>query len=220
MTVQGSITQRRGAWIQMFAGVQAWPLDVRPGDFIPTVLAHHLSLRCRWNGAVIIFFSSAQHSVLVSQRAAQLGARRSPTWAMLCAQWGLIHDLSDAFLPDIPSPMKVLPQFDFFREVEKGIIRNACIWLGLPEEEPEEVKLADLEVRETEARDLLDDRHLAPQLPPPPYPLGVEKVEPLFAKIDPEAPWVAERSFRARWAHLFPDYTPAKWDRPILASVT
>lgn len=204
----------------MFAGLKAWPLDVRPSDLVPSVLAHHLALRCRWNCATVIFYSCAQHSLLVSIRAAQLALERGrPDRALLCARWGLIHDISDAILPDVPTPLKVLPEFTFFREAEREIVRSACVWLELPLEKPEEVKLADLEIRVTEARDLLDALHLPPQLPPGPYPLGVEKVDPLSGIIVAEAPWVAERTFRARWTELFPAFTPKRWDNPILPAV-
>lgn len=205
----------------MFAGLKAWPLDVRPTELVPSVLAHHLALRCRWNCATVIFYSCAQHSVLVSHRAGQLALERGGGLerALLCERWGLVHDLSDAILPDVPTPLKVLPEFAFFRRVEKEITASVCTWLGLPLEEPEEVKLADLEVRETEARDLLDGRRVELQSEPLPLPFLLERIHPLPGTIVAEAPWVAERSFRARWSELFPAFTPTRWDAPILPAV-
>jgi hypothetical protein len=219
VSAPAAIEPRRGGWIQMFGGVQVWPLDVRAEDLKVATLIHHLSLRNRWNCATVIFYSCAQHSFLVAHRAHQLALQHGggDERALLCARWGLIHDLTDAIFPDVPTPLKVLPEFAFFRAAEKAALRAICGWLELPEAEPEEVKLADLEVRMAEARDLLF--HPLLQLPPGPYPFGVEEIIPLDGTVVAEAPWVAERSYRARWEALFLRHTPASWDRPVLPAV-
>jgi 5'-deoxynucleotidase YfbR-like HD superfamily hydrolase len=69
------------------------------------------------------------------------------------ALWGLLHDASEAFIADMPRPVKAtLPQY---RDLERRVMLAICERFGLPLTEPAIVKRADNQVLQTEARDLL-----------------------------------------------------------------
>ena len=58
-------------------------------------IAHGLSHTCRFAGHVPLYYSVAQHSLLVSE----LLDERT-------AMWGLLHDASEAYLHDLTRPLK------------------------------------------------------------------------------------------------------------------
>lgn len=95
--------EQDGSWIQTFTGRRFWPLDPRPEDVAIEDIAHALSLLCRYNGHVRRFYSVGEHSLLLcwyleklypDDRALQLQA--------------LMHDAAEAYLADIPRPVKPL----------------------------------------------------------------------------------------------------------------
>jgi hypothetical protein len=168
------------AWIQTFTGRRFQPTDPRPADFDIRDVAHALSLLCRFNGHCTQFYSVAEHSVRVSQVC-------PPEHAL----WGLLHDLGEAYLGDLPRPLK--PLFPAFDEIESRLLRCAGETLGpLPWPMPRAVRVADDILLATEARDLM-----AP--PPEPWPLAQR---PLPEPIVPLGPVEAERAFLERYAAL------------------
>jgi sialic acid synthase SpsE len=71
-------------------------------------IAHALSNQCRFSGHVERFYSVAQHSVLVASFSKNKLA-------------GLLHDASEAYLVDVPRPIK--PEFPAYAEIEKNIMQ-------------------------------------------------------------------------------------------------
>jgi hypothetical protein len=63
-------------------------------------IATSLSKQCRYNGGIRGFYSVAEHVVLMSQKARENGA--SPKRQALM----LLHDFTETWLPDIPTPTK------------------------------------------------------------------------------------------------------------------
>lgn len=107
-------------------------------------IAHALSNICRFSGHVKEFYSVAEHSFRVSS---------------LCSEenklWGLLHDASEAYCSDLPRPFKRMIGMEPYRTYEKRTMNIICKRFGLPEEEPEEVKRADMRMLVTEQRDLM-----------------------------------------------------------------
>lgn len=130
--------ERRGDWIQTYGGRPFWPLDPRPEDVDIRDIAHALSLTCRYGGHALRFYSVAEHSVLLS--------RAVPP---ALAPWALLHDAAEAYLTDVPRPVK--PALAGFAAVEARILTAIAVALGLnPLTVPPEVKLADTRIVEDE----------------------------------------------------------------------
>ena len=139
---------RRGDWVQTYTGIQFWPLDPRPEEVCIEDIAHHLSMTCRYGGAVKQYYSVAQHSLLVSEALERRHPGRSVLW-----QWGLLHDAAEAYLPDVPRPVK--PFLSGFSEIEAKVMAAVCERFGLPQDEPPEIKAIDTAIVADEARHLM-----------------------------------------------------------------
>ena len=144
-------------------------------------IAHALSQTCRYGGHCGKYFSVAEHSVFVSRRLEQKG--HSASWQLA----GLHHDDAEAYLGDIPRPMKPLLG-DAYEGLTVRMDEAIVAALGLPFSatrfhEPA-VKLTDSWALFIEARHLLPSggkswssdmyqrRDLAPRMVTPAYWLG------------------------------------------------
>ena len=137
-----SLDQRRGDWLQMHSGVAFWPLDPRADEVRIEDIAHSLSLLCRFGGHCRRFYSVAEHSIHV--------ASLLPDHLKLA---GLLHDASEAYVVDLPSPLKrCLPDY---AEIEAGVQRAISEHFGLPAAMHPAVKVADRQMLVTEAWELM-----------------------------------------------------------------
>lgn len=57
---------RGGAWVQTFGGHKVFPLALTADQIWFSDVAHHLSMECRFAGAVLEFYSVAEHLLLVT----------------------------------------------------------------------------------------------------------------------------------------------------------
>jgi hypothetical protein len=73
--------------------------------------------------------------------------------------WALLHDAAEAYISDLPRPIKHMPELAAYRAAEKRIQAAICQRFGLPVEEPPIVKAADTILLTTEARDLMAPLH-------------------------------------------------------------
>lgn len=171
----------KDAWIQTYSGRRFCPTNPNPEAIVIQDIAHALSMQCRFSGHTSYFYSVAQHSVGVSY---------------LCdeqdALWGLLHDASEAYLVDIPNPLKRSGQFDPYLKFENQMMSAVCKRFGLSESEPDSVRRADKMMLNIEANQLMS-------------PLREDWVHPkqqsLF-KIDPLSPQDAKKLFLERFFEL------------------
>lgn len=170
------------SWIQTFTGKQFWPLDPRIDDICIEDIAHALSNLCRYGGHTRDFYSVAQHCVLVSRVVSEEEALR-----------GLLHDASEAYLVDLPRPIKHVASMNGYRDAEARLERMIYRKFGINTPDPECIKLADSQLLRTEQRDLMKE---------PPAAWTDYGVEPLPEKITPWRPWNAKLAYLNRFREL------------------
>jgi hypothetical protein len=150
-------TERTGAWVETYTGQQYWPMDPRPEDVDIRDVAHALAMICRFNGHVTRFYSVAEHSYRVSYAAerAAIEAGLPEEQVTVTAQWGLLHDASEAYLGDMVRPLKILGAFDVYREAEKRNMGAILQRFDLPLVEPSHVTVADDRMLATEREQIM-----------------------------------------------------------------
>jgi len=135
-----------GAYITTYTGKVLSLLDPQPEEIDVTDIAWALACECRFAGHTYHPYTVGHHSLLASQY--------SPTGYQLEA---LLHDSTEAYLKDIPSPLKrLLPEYV---EIENRLDRVIRDTFGLPAEMSAAVKEVDLKLLATEKRDLLPNAH-------------------------------------------------------------
>lgn len=161
-------------WMQTASGRQVFLLNARAESIDITDIAHHLSMLCRWVGAVREFYSVAQHSVLT----AGLVAPEHRLWALL-------HDASEAYLGDVNARLKRSPVMQRYVAVEAVLQLQIYRRFGLRGDVPtKEIDEADMLMRAAEAHQLLT------RVPP-----GMEHLPRAPFTIKPLAPPVAKQKF-------------------------
>ncbi len=129
-------------WIQTYTGKAFDPFDVDPAAICIEDIAHALANVCRFTGHSRQFYSVAQHSVEV--------ATRLPHELQAAA---LLHDASEAYLTDVPRPLKQRPEFKFYREAEEQLQQAIYQCFGL---QPSSEDLA--RIKEMDGRMLMLER--------------------------------------------------------------
>lgn len=141
-------------WIETRSGKRVSIENPQPDQFDIKDIAYALSNTCRFNGHSAGFYSVAEHSVAV--------ALRLPTNLRLA---GLLHDATEAYLGDIPSPIKqFLPDYkviearfesaiaEKFATVEHSVVPRCTA------EEYALIKQADVDALFTEAHFLIESQ--------------------------------------------------------------
>ena len=102
-------------WLQTFSGKIFHPLDPNPEEICIEDIAHCLANICRFHGSVNRFYSVAEHSCHISRYC-------DPKYALE----GLMHDASEAYIIDVPSPVKYeLPKYKIIeKRIEKVIAQK------------------------------------------------------------------------------------------------
>jgi len=175
-------------WIQTTTGKRFQPLAPVVSDICIEDIAWSLANQCRYNGHTRYFYSVAQHSVLVSKLVEQVHG---------LPKWGLLHDASEAYLHDLPAPLKRLPEFQFYKDAEAQLMLAVCERFGLDPAEPLEVKAMDRMLLVTEAEQFMSPLHPDWVFRRPEY-VGVD------IEIVPLLPDEAFNEFMARYYELWP----------------
>lgn len=166
------MTDRVGDFLQTFTGKHFYPLDPRADEVHIEDIAHALSNICRFNGHVKRFYSVAEHSVFV--------ALCTPLEHRVAA---LLHDASEAYLCDLPRPVKL--NVVGYHEAESRVMDCIAERFGFALPLPEIVKRSDNSI-------LLDERETFMAPTDDDWKLGVE---PLGVQLRGWAPQDAEAAF-------------------------
>jgi hypothetical protein len=159
-------------WIHTYTGKRFWPFDPRPSEVCIEDIAHALSHLCRYAGHTSRFYSVAQHSVHV--------ARYCSVDHQL---QGLLHDAAEAYLVDIPSPVKRQPEMQGYRQAEARLSQCIATHFKIDAELPSDVLDVDRRILANEQRDLMPS--LLDAVAP-----GVREPLPLLRII----PWSSEKA--------------------------
>lgn len=207
-------------WIQLVDGKPFFFLDPKPEDIDIYTIAHCLARECRWGNQLRHHYSVADHSVRVSYEC-------NPEDAL----WGLLHDASEAYLIDIPTPIKMFLRHgidEFVGRLDEllcctDVVSNDdrdFIVKGIREACPDMLGYDEMERRIQRA--ICQRFGLPEEMPasvvradavllvtekrdlaaPAPLPWGPEGIEPLHKRIIPHSETDAKAEFIRRFFHL------------------
>lgn len=137
-------TTEPDGWLQTYSGMKFTPLNPKVEQIDIIDIAHALSHLCRFGGHIRSFYSVAEHSVRCCWET-------SPEFRLAA----LLHDASEAYLVDVPRPIK--RYLGNYVELEAQIQRVVGEKFGIDPElfSHPEIKRVDNLLLVTEARDLL-----------------------------------------------------------------
>lgn len=129
------------AYLGTYSGKAIDVLNPHPDDIDIVDIARGLSNLCRFGGQVKRFYSVAEHSILVSKKV--------PTKMALQA---LMHDAPEAYLVDLPTPIK--RNLPLYYEIEAKLHLVIAAKFGFDPAMPQEIKTADARMCATETHAL------------------------------------------------------------------
>jgi 5'-deoxynucleotidase YfbR-like HD superfamily hydrolase len=112
--------------------------------------------------------------------------------------WGLLHDAAEAYLCDLPRPVKREPEMEMYRAAENRLLACVALKFGLAPEMPESVKQADRVLLATEFRDVTTVGDLDWII----AECGIEPLDHRMYTIDPWPSIAAEDNFLRRFREL------------------
>lgn len=152
-----------------------------PDDINIVDIATALSRECRYAGHASHFYSVAQHSVLCSRIVPQEHAIEA-----------LLHDAAEAYIKDIPTPLKRM--LHDYKVIEERFDWAVRVHFGLPEVPSQSVRDADNILLVTEVRDLFPTDRVFHEIP--------VAAEPMSGRIWPLSPETAKDQFLDRFNFL------------------
>ena len=163
------------------------PFDPDPEQLDIGDIARALANQCRFGGHCRVFYSVAQHSVIVSELVEQRGGGVEDVFA------ALMHDASEAYLGDMPHPLKHRsPLGAAFKAAEDHLEEVLRARFRIKPDVPE-IKRVDRALLATERRIFSGENWHWPEL---------DGVEPLDIDVQAWPPAEAARAFAERYAEL------------------
>lgn len=157
-------------------------LEPRAEDVDINDIAHALANQCRFGGHTSEFMSVAQHSLLVLSVVGNLTAPDDLDLHLAA----LLHDAAEAYLVDVPRPVKEDRSMEGYRFAEERVWRAITHAFDVPAEliDHPALRTADDMVLVLEALTLLpkDSVHLPPGVDAPRWLLGFRPVAPVKAR--------------------------------------
>ena len=175
--------------IETRSGILFRPLSPNAQDIRIEDIAHALSNQCRFSGHTRVPYSVAEHSVRVSWLLQDWGYDKAIQF------WGLMHDAAEAYLVDLPTPLKMDPRLAFYKEAEANLMRVICARFGMCASEPSAVRRADGVLLATEVRDMMhgEKTHWA----------KLQRVPLVDYRIDPLGQIQARELFLSRFEEVY-----------------
>jgi 5'-deoxynucleotidase YfbR-like HD superfamily hydrolase len=176
-----------GPYLQTVSGRWVNPFDPDPAQLDAGDIARALANQCRFGGHSRVFYSVAQHSVIVSQLVEQRGGDTEDAFA------ALMHDAAEAYLGDMPHPLKHRsPLGAAFKAAEDHLELAIRDRFRIKPDVPE-VKRADRALLATERRAFSAETWHWPEL---------DGVEPVDLELTAWSPDEAAQAFAERYAEL------------------
>ena len=172
------MSARLGDFMQTASGRVYWPIDPRSEEVDILDIAHALANLCRFGGHTRRFYSVAEHCVLVSQVVPPADALH-----------GLLHDATEAYCVDVPTPVK--RHLSGYTDIEHRNWRAICERFKLDPTMPDSVHAADTAVLLAE-KDALMPFGVAWGISGSPAAVHVQGLSPLSARA----------AFMRRWREL------------------
>ena len=176
-----------GPYLQTVSGRWVNPFDPDPKQLDAGDIARALANQCRFGGHSRVFYSVAQHSVIVSQLVEQRGGDAEDVFA------ALMHDASEAYLGDMPHPIKHRSALGVAFKAAEDHLEAAIRERFRIKADVPEIKRADRALLATERRAFSAENWHWPEL---------EGVEPLELELEAWPPDEAAQAFAERYAEL------------------
>src|SRR5690242_3132863 len=140
-----------GSQIQTVSGRRVDPFAPDPAEVELDDIAQALSNQCRFGGHCRVFYSVAQHSCLAAELVAGGGGDA------VAQLWALLHDAPEAYLVDLPHPLKHRSELGrVYRQAEALLQTAICERFDLPLEPPASLKPIDRALLATERQALTE----------------------------------------------------------------
>jgi hypothetical protein len=173
--------ERKGDWMQTYTGRVFWPLDPDAMEVHLEDIAQALGKQCRYAGHCLRFYSVAEHCVLLSRAVSAPAAIHA-----------LLHDAAEAYLVDLPRPVK--RHMPNYLPIEEVIMERVWARFGCAADS----RLQDEVMRADDA--ILRDE-MEQNMAPPPRPWGIPE-KGLGVRLEFWTPDRAPAEFLARAAEL------------------